>query len=148
MTLGELQDNINELIRRGKSADMPVLITTSDPSMGGRASVAVRNIVPGMDWEKREIRLEPAEQLLTKSQVEQKRNTAPESIVSNGKKSMYQCEVCKAKITKSQVYCPMCGRKIMWFTEPHYTGLGAIKMPENHSHINATIHVPVINRGE
>jgi hypothetical protein len=64
MTLIELKHAVDSLLARGKDENSPVLITTSEPSIGGRASVGVSYITPGIDWEQGQIRITPEKPLV------------------------------------------------------------------------------------
>lgn len=55
MTLGELQQTVNSLIDRGHDLNDEVRITTSNDSVGARASVGVQYVCPGFDFEKGQI---------------------------------------------------------------------------------------------
>lgn len=46
--------------------DTPILITTSDVSIGARACVGVRGFVAGFDWEYGQLRLDPIERVFKK----------------------------------------------------------------------------------
>lgn len=115
MTFGELQHAVDIFISRGVDACSPVLVTTADPVMGGRGSVEVQFITSGMDWERGQIRIEPAEKLLTMSQVEQKNFTVPQRAGKIGTKTyVCYCEKCTTRFQRAYTYCPCCGRKILW----------------------------------
>lgn len=89
-----------------------LLVTTSDKSIGGRASVKIKGIYQGFDWEQGEIRIETDEQIIKKyndRDVEKDKWYFTERI-TNKKYSV--CSVCHYRVGKNDSYCKHCGQKI------------------------------------
>jgi hypothetical protein len=66
MTLGELQEIVNDIVRRGHDINSRVYVTTADSAIGGRAKVEVASVYAGFDWEKGQIRIDTVEETIKK----------------------------------------------------------------------------------
>lgn len=89
-----------------------LLVTTSDRSIGGRASVGIKGIYQGFDWEQGQIRIETDEQIIKKynnRDVEKDKWYFTERI-TNKKYSV--CSVCHHRVGKNDNYCKHCGQKL------------------------------------
>lgn len=114
MLLKELKKQVDFLMEHGHQND-PVLITLSDPSVGGRANSGVLNILSGFDWEHGQIRLEPEKRLLS---FEKDRDLALPAIhkvydLNGRKRNLFKCPKCENHLQKTFHYCPKCGQKII-----------------------------------
>lgn len=95
-----------------KLGDKLLLITTSDRSIGGRASVKIRGIYQGFDWESGQIRIETEQPIIKKyndRDVEKEKWLFTERI-TNKKYSV--CSACVFRIGKKDRYCKHCGQKL------------------------------------
>ena len=115
MNLGELSENIKHMVesyeKQNKDInDVSVLITTSEPSIGGRAFSHIRNIHMGFDWENNQVRIEPIKYLVKKG------NTIKDIKEPYGKeydgKVIYWCRNCQGVVSISDRYCKHCGQKL------------------------------------
>lgn len=89
-----------------------LLVTTSDKSIGGRASVKIKGIYQGFDWEQGQIRIETDEQIVKKyndRDVEKDKWYFTERI-TNKKYSV--CSACHYRVGKKDNYCKHCGQKL------------------------------------
>lgn len=66
MNLKELKARIDKLCEYyGKDLERcTVYITTSEPSIGGRAKCGVKSVALGFDWENNQLRIDPEEKLI------------------------------------------------------------------------------------
>lgn len=114
MNILELKKYIDSLIDNGIE-DAALLITLKEPSVGPRASVSIKYIHQGFDWEHNQIRIEPEEDLTRYKK--DRDNPLPikirEEKMPNGKNiKIRKCPKCGDKVTRSQNYCSMCGQRI------------------------------------
>ena len=65
MKLFELCDLCNTMVAEG-NGNAEVVITISEPSIGGRAKVDIASIYPGFDWERGQVRIEPEKPIVLK----------------------------------------------------------------------------------
>lgn len=88
----------------------PVLVTLSDPGVGARASVGVRYVGPGFDWEHRQFRIEPEDKIFRNIQ----RLDQPIGIVREefGGLSFNACSRCHRRVSQSDKYCRHCGQRL------------------------------------
>lgn len=92
--------------------DKLLLVTTSDRSIGGRASVEIKGIYQGFDWEHGQIRIETDEQIVKKyndRDIEKDKWLFTERI-TNKKYSV--CPCCTYRVGKKDNYCKHCGQKL------------------------------------
>lgn len=112
MTLNDLKSHVDEYVKIGHGNDT-VLITLSQPSVGGRASTGVIGIYPGFDWEHGQMRIEPAQQICprgrTKDDIMKIRIFAYSS-----PKPFYNCPVCEEHVKKDSKYCQRCGQHLVF----------------------------------
>lgn len=111
MTAQELFNHLKwYLEEREIDPDTPVLITLSDSSMGGRASVGIQGLYTGMDWEKGQLRIEPQEKIFRNI----KRMDTPIGITreTSGGVSFNACGKCRMKVAKDDTFCRHCGQRL------------------------------------
>ena len=114
MTLAELKHKCDFLFDRGYGAD-EVAITTADPSVGARASEDILSISPGIDWEKGQIRIQPARALVSK---ELRRDYASPVIKTTYRypdgtvRISIDCPSCGEHLLRRYVYCSHCGQRV------------------------------------
>lgn len=89
-----------------------LLVTTSDRSIGSRASVRVKGIYQGFDWEHGQIRIETDEQIIKKynDRDAEKDKWYFTERITNKKYSV--CPVCHYRVGKKDNYCRYCGQKL------------------------------------
>lgn len=111
MTAQELFDRLKWYLEvREVDPDTPVLITLSDSSIGGRASVGIQGLYTGMDWEQGQLRIEPKEKIFRNI----KRMDMPVGITREifGGVSFNACGKCKMRIAKDDAFCRHCGQRL------------------------------------
>lgn len=99
--------------------DTPIMITTADRSIGGRAFVYATWIGEGFDWESSQIRIATDEKIL---KYKNGRDVAKSPIIrkyeQTGKKIVVRkCPACENKIEKEDRFCKYCGQKINVMSE-------------------------------
>lgn len=115
LTLQELYDAALRMLRIKKlKKDTPIMITTADRSIGGRAFVYATWIGKGFDWESGQIRINTDEKVL---KYKNGRDVAKSPIIRKyeqaGKKFVVRkCPACENKIGKEDRFCKYCGQKI------------------------------------
>lgn len=120
LTLQELYDAASRMLRIKKlKKDTPIMITTADRSIGGRAFVYVTRIGEGFDWESGQIRIDADEKVL---KYKNGRDVAKSPIIRKyeqaGKKIVVRkCPACENKIGKEDRFCRYCGQKINVISE-------------------------------
>jgi hypothetical protein len=106
--LKQLIDKTMEVDENNKY--LSVVVTLSEPSIGSRSMVGVKQANAGFDWEKGQFRLEPDENIV-------KYGNSKENIIKprekeyNNRKYL-SCKICNAKVAKDDRYCKRCGQKI------------------------------------
>lgn len=113
--LHDLKEHIEFLYEHGSNGDEPVLITLSEPSIGGRAASAVTGICEGIDWEHGQIRIASEKPLISK----EKDRDVPRPVkvrkydLGNGKiKKIRACPVCENHCKKDDRYCSRCWQRV------------------------------------
>lgn len=120
LTLQELYDAASRMLRIKKMRkDTPIMITTADRSIGGRAFVYAAWIGEGFDWESDQIRIATDEKIL---KYKNERDVAKSPIIRKyeraGKKIVVRkCSACENKIEKEDRFCRYCGQKINVMSE-------------------------------
>lgn len=97
-------------------ADDEVAIELGSPSVGPHASVGVETVYAGFDWDNGKLLIVPQEPLVRKNL----QRDIPQGIIRITYKNDYHgkirpslhCPVCKAKLRKSDRYCPKCGQRV------------------------------------
>ena len=113
INLGELKECIDNLCKF-QPLDSPVLITTSDSSIGARAAVGVFMVCNGFDWEHGQIRIEPVEKLIKYGKDRDDIIAPHESVYEypNGRKhTSFSCKRCGSILKKDGRYCGYCGQR-------------------------------------
>lgn len=111
MTAQELFDHLKWYLEaREVDPDTHVLITLSDSSIGGRASVGIQGLYTGMDWETGQLRIEPKEKIFRNI----KRMDVPVGITreTSGGISFNACDKCRMKVAKDDMFCRHCGQRL------------------------------------
>lgn len=111
MTAQELFDHLKwYLEEREIDPDTPVLITLSDSSIGGRASVGIQGLYAGMDWEQGQLRIKPKEMIFRNI----KRMDTPVGITREtfGGVGFNACGRCSMKVAKDDTFCRHCGQRL------------------------------------
>ncbi len=114
MKFGEFLKQVNLYAERGEYDNNRVVISLSEPSIGGRAYAEVQGIYPGFDWERGQMRIEPGKKILS---YEKDRDKEVEPIKrdweNNGRITrIFSCPKCGSKLKKSDRFCSCCGQKI------------------------------------
>lgn len=113
--------------------DTPIMITTADRSIGGRAFVYAAWIGEGFDWESNQIRIATDEKIL---KYKNGRDVAKSPIIRKyeraGKKIVVRkCSACENKIEKEDRFCRYCGQKINVMSEENVIRGNVIEEEEN-----------------
>lgn len=98
--------------RKPEYADKPLLVTTNDRSIGGRACVEVQDIYQGIDWEHGQIRIQPCEDIVKKyngRDIEKDKWLFTERITN---KKYPVCSSCTCRVAKPDQYCKHCGQRL------------------------------------
>lgn len=113
MKLKELYEISKSLIEQGKEED-DVLITLSEPSIGGRASTPINYVYAGFDWEHGQIRISPKDKLIRKckDRDEPMNTKVIEHNSLNRKSIIRKCAICGSYLRKDDKYCSRCGQAI------------------------------------
>ena len=112
MTLNELKADIDSYVEEG-FGDWTVLINLTEPSIGARASVGIRGIYPGIDWEHRQMRIDPEEPIVRRGNA--RSDAMPMRIwVYSGPRKFCTCPICDNKVTKDTHYCSHCGQHVKY----------------------------------
>lgn len=134
LTLQELYDAALRMLRIKKmKKDTPIIITTADRSIGGRAFVYATWIREGFDWESGQIRIDTDEKVL---KYKNGRDAAKSPVIRKyeqaGKKFVVRkCPACENKIGKEDRYCKYCGQKINVMSEENIIRGNVIEEEEN-----------------
>lgn len=134
LTLQELYDAALRMLRIKKmKKDTPIMITTADRSIGGRAFVYATWIREGFDWESDQIRIDTDEKVL---KYKNGRDAAKSPVIRKyeqaGKKFVVRkCPACENKIGKEDRYCKYCGQKINVMSEENIIRGNVIEEEEN-----------------
>jgi hypothetical protein len=87
-----------------------VVITLSEPSVGGRMMTNVSHANAGFDWERGQFRIEPEEKIVRFGKSKEDVNTPIEKNYYG--KVYFSCKVCNVKVSKNDRYCKRCGQKL------------------------------------
>lgn len=134
LTLQELYDAALRMLRIKKmKKDTPIMITTADRSIGGRAFVYATWIREGFDWESGQIRIDTDKKVL---KYKNGRDAAKSPVIRKyeqaGKKFVVRkCPACENKIGKEDRYCKYCGQKINVMSEENIIRGNVIEEEEN-----------------
>lgn len=134
LTLQELYDAALRMLRIKKmKKDTPIMTTTADRSIGGRAFVYATWIREGFDWESGQIRIDTDEKVL---KYKNGRDAAKSPVIRKyeqaGKKFVVRkCPACENKIGKEDRYCKYCGQKINVMSEENIIRGNVIEEEEN-----------------
>ena len=114
MKFGEFLKQVNLYAERGEYDNNRVVISLSEPSIGGRAYAEVQGIYPGFDWERGQMRIEPGKKILS---YEKDRDIEVEPIkreyqYPNRVTRVISCPKCGCKLRKKDRFCSVCGQKI------------------------------------
>lgn len=117
MKLSELKQDIDRLVYLPYTdEDRDVVITLSDPSVGARSFVDVRMVVPGIDWEHHQIRIEPADKIIRYSKDRDTPMLAhimkEYSKADNKTYISCHCPRCGHSLRKEAKYCDSCGQAV------------------------------------
>ena len=111
MTAQELFDHLKWYLEvREVDPNTPVLITLSDSSIGGRASVGIQGLYTGMDWEQGQLRIQLKEKIFRNI----KRMDVPVGIIRETLEgvSFNACGKCMMKVAKDDTFCRYCGQRL------------------------------------
>lgn len=114
LTLKELNILTQHYLQEGLNEDTPILITTADNSIGGRAFVAATTLSEGFDWERGQLRISTEEKII---KYKNNRDNVIHPVVRhydiNGRNStVISCPKCENKLRKDDCYCSRCGQKV------------------------------------
>lgn len=114
MNLKELKEiidfELSHLQNHEKPEDVHVVITTSESSMGARASSAIKHIGMGIDWEHGQLRIEPSTKLVMKGNALYDIKPVIREEFSGVK--FWACPKCIMKVAKNDSFCRHCGQKL------------------------------------
>ena len=106
MNLLELKTNIDKIIKYLPKSitpeEVPVYITLSEPSLGWRAFTSVNYVGMGFDLERKQFRIEPEDELVSKPTVK---------AIYEIEQDEYVCSKCSCFLQDYYKYCPNCGQK-------------------------------------
>ena len=112
MNLKELKDKVDFAFEKVENPEeVEVCITLVEPSIGGRAKMGVAFAVRGFDWESREFRIEPKEELVRKGRDLKTAIPIRERLSFDRSCKVYCCPTCDSKINKNDKFCRFCGQK-------------------------------------
>lgn len=110
MNLLELKTHIDSFVEDG-FGNSSVLISLSEPSIGARAAIGVKDVHVGIDWEHEQIRIETDEPIC-------RRGKSKDDILDidihkySSPKQFYTCPICEEKVKKDSNYCSNCGQHL------------------------------------
>lgn len=110
MNLNDLKKQVDSYVAFGHGDDV-VLITLSQPSVGGRACTGIRGIYSGIDWENGQIRIDPEKDVCLRGRA--KDDVMDISIFAySSPRPFYCCPICREHVKKDSNYCQCCGQHI------------------------------------
>ena len=113
-TLANLKTSIEFVERRlrdGESLEnIPVLVTTAEPSMGAHASARVTHTGMGFDWENGQFRIATDRELVGKGNTLE--DAKPAVLRPYDGHNYYWCPRCDCKINKDDRFCRHCGQRM------------------------------------
>ena len=114
MNLEELKNLVDanyERIPNGYSPkDISVLITTAEPSIGGRASSGISGIFMGFDWESNQLRIEPTDKLVRLGNSLSDVKPCVHKVYDGA--DTYCCPRCTGMVQERDKFCKHCGQKM------------------------------------
>ena len=90
--------------------DIPVLVTTAEPSMGARASAKVTHTGMGFDWENGQFRIATDRELVSKGNSLDDVKSA--ILRPYDGRNYYWCPRCDGRISKDDRFCCHCGQRL------------------------------------
>lgn len=108
--LKEIVDGTIEHTHDINPENIHVLITISEPSMGGRASSAVKFAGLGFDWERGQFRIEPSDTLVYKGNS--KKDVKKPRQTNIGGRTYLFCSDCNERVNKKDNFCKCCSQKL------------------------------------
>lgn len=115
MTLSTLKHTIDTLSLQHSDPDLQVVITTSgENSYGARASIPVKDIYPGIDWEAGQLRIEPEEPLYRSGRrpEDTRKAFAIQYIYDRRTVTKHHCPMCMEELVGCKKFCACCGQKV------------------------------------
>lgn len=104
-------DSIYDGLTFSKPEEISVVITTSEPSFGGRAYSDINAIHLGFDWEHNQLRINPTKKLVGLGK------DLPDEVEvysrTYDKKECYFCPRCNGFIGAKDKFCRHCGQKFL-----------------------------------
>lgn len=97
-----------------KDANLDVVITLDEPSVGARAKSDIKGVYQGFDWEHGQLRIEPTEKLCRKgrSKDNELEMYGIRYIYDRKTTTKYHCPMCSEILPKAANYCIKCGQKV------------------------------------
>ena len=108
--LKKIVDSTIEHVYGKEPKEVPVLISTSEISMGARASTSVKYANMGFDWEDGQFRIEPDKALVNRGNSFL--DVKSVDCRSYEGRNYYFCPRCQQKISKNDRYCRYCSQKL------------------------------------
>lgn len=115
MNLLEVKEYIDDLMKYTRHPeDKEVVIELSQSSIGPTASVGIRSIYQGIDWDSKRIIINPKRAICDKTLLDNnKMGRQFYTRESSDGKILHFCPECYTKISKKDKFCRNCGTK-MW----------------------------------
>lgn len=104
-------DSIYDRLTFSNPEDISVVITTSEPSFGGRACSGINNVHLGFDWEHNQLRINPQKQLVLLGRDMSDEREMYNRVYSN--KTCYFCPRCDCFVGQKDNFCRHCGQKFL-----------------------------------
>lgn len=116
MKLSELKSLIDAHIKEDCTGNEPVLITLSNPSVGGRAFTEIKYAGLGIDWEHGQFRIQPKDKLRKEGRTldDPQKMVVHRYIYNKRNLYSYNCPNCGEKISKTANYCSRCGQRVVY----------------------------------
>lgn len=109
MTVGEMYKRLAFIMQKGDS-NKSVVVLLREQAIGGRASVEVKQISEGIDWECNQINIITKKPIVSDNL--QRDNPLSIHILEHGKRKIYKCPKCTNTVRKADKYCSNCGQAI------------------------------------
>lgn len=112
MTLKELKEKIDKLVEINEhqgNDSLDVRVITQDKSIGARASVGIKDIYRGFDWESGKVLIIPDNNIYQETREDEIEKL--EIPVAGTDKIVLLCPICEERVSKKDNFCKHCGKK-------------------------------------